>query len=119
VVILFPLCFVFCCSAFIWFFFFRKKRRVYVDENMPIFVKMTESEKIVTLVVRPSDRVERVKLMMERKEGVPIARQRMTFYGKLMENELTLFDYDVLEQSTLKLDIVDPSADSAMPRTET
>lgn len=69
---------------------------------MQIFTK-TISGKSVTLNVRKTDRVESVKLRIQEKEGTEVSLQRLFLGGKNLENDKTLFDYNVQSESTLHL----------------
>lgn len=73
-----------------------------VPARMQIFVRVF-GEKTISLMVKPSDTISRVKKRIEEKECIPSDRQRLIYGGKQFENERTLSDYNVERDSTLHL----------------
>ena len=70
---------------------------------MQIFVK-TLTGKTITLEVEPGDSISAVKTKIQEKEGIPSDQQRLTYGGKLLENDNeTLADHNVQKDSTLIL----------------
>jgi ubiquitin C len=61
----------------------------------------TPSGRRLTLRVRPTDRIEEVKAMIQEKEGLPPDQQRWFFEGNQLEDGRTLQDYSVRKCSTL------------------
>lgn len=70
---------------------------------MQIFVK-TLTGKTITLEVEPVDYISTVKTKIQEREGIPPDQQRLTYQGKLLENDNeTLADHNVQKDSTLIL----------------
>lgn len=69
--------------------------------GMQIFVRSLDGR--LALEVDPSDTVEKVKAMIQAREGVPADQQRLVFGGKGLEDNRTLADYNVKKESNLQL----------------
>ena len=70
---------------------------------MQIFVQVGTGEGMITLEVELSDSVENVKAKIEDKKGFPPAQQTLMFGEKTLEDNRTLADYNIKENSTLSL----------------
>ena len=69
---------------------------------MEIFVK-TMAGNIETVQAKPSSTVGDVKAQVEAQADIPMAKQRLVFAGKLLENDQTLSEYNILHESTLTM----------------
>ena len=73
------------------------------EEGMQIEIRTLINEKSIKLGVEPSDTIEKVKKKIQEKEGFPSNQQTLIFSGNLLENNKTLADYKIINQSTLHL----------------
>jgi ubiquitin len=70
--------------------------------TMTIFVK-TLTGKRLKLRVAPTARIEDIKARIQRKEGIPPEQMRLIFEGRQLDDEQTLQDYGVRDQSVVSL----------------
>ena len=69
---------------------------------MQLFVK-TLTGKTVSIEVEEGESIEDVKAKIAEKEGIPAEQQRLIFGGQQLQDQKTLQDYDVGDDSTLHL----------------
>lgn len=69
---------------------------------MHIFVKR-HTGKIISLETEPSDTIEKLKTKIQDKDGFPPDKQIIVFAGKLLEDDRTLIDYNIQNESILHL----------------
>lgn len=64
---------------------------------------VTLTGKTISLDVESSDKVSKVKEEIHKKESIDPTKQHLVFAGKQMENDQKLSDYNVRQDSTLRL----------------
>ncbi len=70
--------------------------------DMPIFIKMFTGMKI-TLNIQPETSIKNVKVELQKREGIPVEKQRLHFGGQQLKDDRTLRDYSIKIESTLYL----------------
>ena len=65
----------------------------------------TLSKKNVILEVKENDTIEELKKIFSIKEGTPINKQRYFFKNEMLENNKTLKDYNIKENSIINVTI--------------
>lgn len=72
---------------------------------MKILIKTASTGKIIVfpLEVKISDSIRNVKLMIMEKKEIPRSKQVLIFNGKQLEDEFTLAEYCIQDESTLHL----------------
>ena len=73
-----------------------------VGWGMQTFVKKMDGT-MITLDTQSSHTIEVVKLLIERKNGLPAGEQRLVWNGKQLEDGRTLADYNIQKDQTLHL----------------
>ena len=72
--------------------------------SMHIYVKM-QNGKTITLDVQPKSSISKVKLKIQDEEGISPDRQRVMYILKELEDDRTLEDYNIYNESTLYLTV--------------
>ena len=73
---------------------------------MQIFIKLNTNGRSLTIDTEPSDTIENIKAILQEKEGFNPEFQKLTFGGRILDNEKILADYNIQKESTLYLSYV-------------
>ena len=71
-------------------------------ETFPIWIKFL-TEKNSQLYVALSDSIAHVKFLIQEKDGIPPAQQRLIFQGIQLEDNRTIKDYKIEKENFLYL----------------
>jgi ubiquitin C len=72
-----------------------------------IFVKPLNGQTIV-LEMDMNDTIRKLKYKINKKEGIPIRTQRLTFLANILEDKQTISHYNIQNESTLHLILRQP-----------
>ena len=70
---------------------------------MHIYVNKLFPTETIELKVKPKDTIQDVKHKIQSKQGIPADQQTLVFAGSCYENEATLQDCNIRDESTLHL----------------
>eukprot|EP01083_Nonionella_stella_P113530 334735_1 len=70
---------------------------------MQIFIKLSSSNKQLTIDCEPNDTILNIKFKIQDKLGDPPETMNLIFSGRILDNRGTLSDYSVLKESTVRL----------------
>ena len=80
-----------------------------LSKPIQLFVKIYGFwTRTIILGVEPSDTFKTLKDMIQEKEGIPPNEQSLNYFGRLLRDELTLYDYNIQNESTIELVRISP-----------
>ena len=74
--------------------------------EIEIDIKVNCYEKTITLRVAYSDTIEHVKTMINKKEHISPDQQMLAFNGRILQNEFTVYESNIVHKSTLNLHVL-------------
>ncbi|CAF1073209.1 unnamed protein product [Adineta steineri] len=79
-----------------------RQKKLEAGTSFQIFIKTLTGKSLIITVMK-EDTVEDLKIKIQDREGVPPDRQRIIYGGKQLQDDLTLFDYNISKDATLHL----------------
>ena len=76
---------------------------VILGKPLKVFLDVMSQETIVLEEVDPSETIANLKKKIRDKKGFPALEQRLVFHGKILEDQRTINDYSIQNNSTLNL----------------
>lgn len=69
---------------------------------MQVTVKTSFGKQII-VEVETNDTIEKLKQKIEEKEGIPTDEQRLIYVGKVLQNDKTLADFNIVNNCTIHI----------------
>ena len=79
-----------------------ESRLFLIHDHFEISVK-TLTGRTIKPLVHPSDTIVRIKAKIEDKEGIPVEQQILLYFGKDLNDHITIFDYNIDSKCRLQL----------------
>ena len=80
----------------------KEDRQKIMTKSMEIFVKIYD-RKTILLEVQLSNTIQDLKAKIQDKEGIPSIEQNLSYFGKPLRDEITLYDYNINKGRTIEL----------------
>jgi len=74
------------------------------SSGMQVFIKI-QNGKTIVLEVPKKETIEKLKSQIEKKEGIPISKQRLIYNTKELENENSMAYYNIQPESNILLNL--------------
>lgn len=71
---------------------------------MELVIKTVTGKKLI-IEVEQNDRIENIKLQIERKEGIPLSKQKLIYLNQELNNDKTINSYSIKNNETIYLSI--------------